>query len=173
MAQILQGGTGAATARVWLRLGSELTSAASWPSIRPAEPIPLMGDRATGFPAGEHGVEVRHQGEVLGALSVSMPPSDPMDPSKAKLVNDLAAQAGLVLRNVRLLEELRASRRRIVTAQDARAKALERNIHDGAQQQLVAMAVKLRLAEQLIGHHHHRPDPGPSHPTSLQPSVRA
>jgi signal transduction histidine kinase len=50
---------------------------------------------------------------------------------------------------LRTIEELRASRRRIVTAQDARAKALERNIHDGAQQQLVAMAVKLRLAEQM------------------------
>jgi signal transduction histidine kinase len=52
-----------------------------------------------------------------------------------------------VLRNVRLIEELRASRRRIVSTQDERAKTLERNIHDGAQQQLVALAVKLRLAE--------------------------
>jgi signal transduction histidine kinase len=61
-----------------------------------------------------------------------------------------------VLSNVRLteelranLEELRASRQRIVTAQDSRAKALERNLHDGAQQQLVALTVKLRLAETL------------------------
>jgi signal transduction histidine kinase len=49
---------------------------------------------------------------------------------------------------MRLIEELRASRRRIVSAQDARAKKLERDIHDGAQQQLVALAVKLRLAAQ-------------------------
>jgi signal transduction histidine kinase len=55
-----------------------------------------------------------------------------------------------VLRNVRLIEELRESRRRIVTAQDERAKALERNLHDGAQQQLVALAVKLRLLENVI-----------------------
>jgi signal transduction histidine kinase len=149
MAQILQSGTGAATARVWLRLGGELTAAASWPENGTATSMHVVGDGAAGFPPGEHGVEVRHQGEVLGALSVSMPPSDPMDSTKAKLVSDLAAQAGLVFRNVRLIEELRASRRRIVTSQDARAKALERNIHDGAQQQLVAMAVKLRLAEQL------------------------
>src|SRR6185503_20545506 len=47
-------------------------------------------------------------------------------------------------------EELRESRRRIVTAQDERAKALERNLHDGAQQQLVALAVKQRLAETLV-----------------------
>jgi signal transduction histidine kinase len=55
-----------------------------------------------------------------------------------------------VLRNVRLIEELRESRRRIVAAQDERAKALERNLHDGAQQQLVALAVKQRLAESLV-----------------------
>ena len=72
-----------------------------------------------------------------------------MTPDQRKLLTDVAAQTGLLLRNVRLVEELRESRRRIVTAQDARAKALERNIHDGAQQQLVALAVKLRLAEQL------------------------
>jgi signal transduction histidine kinase len=71
-----------------------------------------------------------------------------MTPARERLVHDLASQAGLVLRNVRLIAELRESRRRIVTAQDARAKALERNIHDGAQQQLVALSVKLRLAEQ-------------------------
>ena len=70
-----------------------------------------------------------------------------MNPSKERLVRDLAAQAGLVLRNVRLIEELRASRRRIVTAQDERAKQLERNLHDGAQQQLVALGVQLSLAQ--------------------------
>jgi signal transduction histidine kinase len=79
-----------------------------------------------------------------------MPANDPMNPSKEKLVRDLASQAGLVLRNVRLIEELRASRRRLVAAQDAERRRLERNIHDGAQQQLVALAVKLRLTEQLV-----------------------
>jgi signal transduction histidine kinase len=54
------------------------------------------------------------------------------------------------LRNVRLIEDLRESRRRIVSAQDERARSLERNIHDGAQQQLVALSVKLRLAEGLV-----------------------
>jgi signal transduction histidine kinase len=49
------------------------------------------------------------------------------------------------------LEELRASRERIVAAQDAAARRLERNIHDGAQQQLVALAVKLNLAGALVG----------------------
>jgi signal transduction histidine kinase len=79
-----------------------------------------------------------------------MPANDPMTPAKERLVRDLAAQAGLVLRNVRLIEELRQSRRRIVAGQDERARRLERNIHDGAQQQLVALAVKLRLADAAI-----------------------
>ena len=100
---------------------------------------------------GDGAFEVRDGGELLGALSVEMAPSDPMDPSKEKLARDLAGQAGLVLRNVRLIEELRGSRRRIVAAQDERAKKLERDIHDGAQQQLVALAVKQRVAASLVG----------------------
>jgi signal transduction histidine kinase len=61
----------------------------------------------------------------------------------------------LVLRNVRLVEELRASQRRLVTAQDQERRRLERNIHDGAQQQLVALSVKTRLARDLTAR-----DPG-------------
>jgi signal transduction histidine kinase len=49
-----------------------------------------------------------------------------------------------------LIEELRASRRRLVAAQDHERRRLERNIHDGSQQQLVALAVKLRLADQMV-----------------------
>jgi signal transduction histidine kinase len=150
MAEILATGTGAAEARVWLHLGNELRPAGSWPSDATPPPFVPVNGEAAGFPSGEHAAEVRHQGELLGALSVVMPASEPMNPSKEALIRDLAAQAGLVLRNVRLVEELRASRRRIVSAQDERAKALERNIHDGAQQQLVALSVKQRLVQTLI-----------------------
>jgi signal transduction histidine kinase len=149
MAQILASGTGASSARVWLRFGEELRPAASWPGNGSVPPVAVEDGRPGGFGQGEDGVEVRHLGELLGALSVTMPPNDPMNPSKERLVRDLAAQAGLVLRNVRLIEELRASRRRIVTAQDERAKQLERNLHDGAQQQLVALGVQLSLARRL------------------------
>src|SRR5712691_13044749 len=79
-----------------------------------------------------------------------MPPADPMNPAKAKLVENLASQAGLVLRNVRLIEELWASRQRLVVAQDEERRKIERNLHDGAQQQLLAMQVKLKLADQLL-----------------------
>ncbi len=84
-----------------------------------------------------------------GALTVRMPRGEPFSPAAEGLVRNLATQAGLVLRNVRLIEELRASRQRLVAAQDEERRRLERNIHDGAQQQLVALAVKLRLAETI------------------------
>jgi signal transduction histidine kinase len=145
MAQILGQATGAATARVWLAVGGDLLPEASWPSDAPTvDPLP---SRSGGVVVpGETAVEVTDRGERLGALSVAMPANDPMTPSKERLVRDLASQAGLVLRNVRLVEELRASQRRIVAAQDAERRRLERNIHDGAQQQLVALSVKARLA---------------------------
>jgi signal transduction histidine kinase len=153
MAEILGQGCGADRARVWLRVGAEIRLAASWPDdVHAGSPrIRLVGNELPQFDRTDHAFPVRHQGELLGALTLAMPATDPMNPARAKLARDVAAQAGLVLRNVRLIEELRASRRRIVSAQDERAKALERNIHDGAQQQLVALAVKARLARTLAG----------------------
>ncbi|MEP7033701.1 MAG: histidine kinase, partial [Actinomycetota bacterium] len=142
MAAIVADGTRAERVGIWLLVGGEMQPAASWPPESTDEAAPATA-------LGEGSFEVRHQGELLGAITVSVPAADPMNPSKEKLIRDLASQAGLVLRNVRLIEELRASRRRIVTTQDLRAKTLERNIHDGAQQQLVALAVKLRLAEGI------------------------
>jgi signal transduction histidine kinase len=141
-AAVLGEGVGAARAAVWLLEGDELRPVATWTRATD-EAASQMPD------ADDLRVEVRHQGELLGALSVAMPPNDPMDPTKEKLVRDLAHQAGLLLRNVRLVEDLRASRRRLVAAQDQERRRLERNIHDGAQQQLVALAVKARLARQL------------------------
>jgi len=73
-----------------------------------------------------------------------------MNPSKERLIRDLAAQAGLVLRNVRLIQDLRASRQRLVAAQDEERRKLERDLHDGAQQQLVALAVQLKLARTML-----------------------
>jgi signal transduction histidine kinase len=154
MAQILGQATGAGSARVWLRVGAQLLPAASWPSDAEAQEVVEMSGDALPAIAGEDAVEVLDRGELLGALSVTMPPSDPMNPSKERLVRDLASQAGLVLRNVRLVEELRASQRRLVTAQDQERRRLERNIHDGAQQQLVALSVRTRLARDLTPHDH-------------------
>jgi signal transduction histidine kinase len=137
MARLLVEGTGATQARVLVRVGSELVEEGRWPD----QDLPR---------AEEHAEPVVDQGDELGALAVSMPPNDPMDPAKEKLIRDLASQAGLLLRNVKLIEELRASRQRLVAAQDEERRKIERNLHDGAQQQLVALAVRLRLAGQMV-----------------------
>jgi signal transduction histidine kinase len=157
MARILAEGTGAARADVWLRIGSELKPEATWPSAgTTAAPTVAISDGELPSIGGvDRALAVRHRGELLGALSVTKARGDPLRPAEEKLMEDLASGAGLVLRNVRLtaellerLEELRASRQRIVAAQDQERRKLERNLHDGAQQQLVALQVRLSLAER-------------------------
>jgi signal transduction histidine kinase len=149
-AKLLAAATGAARATVWLRVGRRIRPAASWPDDAGATgPASLEGGELPHLPA-DWAEEVRDRGELLGALAVEMPASDPIGPTRQRLMRDLAAQAGLVLRNVRLIEELRESRRRIVGAQDEERRRLERNIHDGAQQQLVALTVQLKLLEGQI-----------------------
>jgi signal transduction histidine kinase len=150
-ARILGEATGAVRADVWLRVGTELHAAGSWPSAPESDRIPFADAEALEVPGASRVAAVRHQGEVLGTLSVQKPPGDQMTPAEDKLLADVAGQAGLVLRNVRLIEDLRASRQRLVSAQDEERRKLERNIHDGAQQQLVALAVKTRLADSLVG----------------------
>jgi signal transduction histidine kinase len=152
MARLLAEGTGASTAIVWLRIGSEIRPAATWPS-NGASPAPrhLDDDQAPEIDDASVSAPVRHHGELLGVLTLVKPPNEALSPVEQKLVTDLAAQAGLVLRNSRLIEDLRASRQRLVTAQDEERRRLERNLHDGAQQQLVALAVKARLASALVG----------------------
>jgi len=149
--QLLAASTGAEDVRVWLRRDRSLDDVARWPTDAPAAPSRLAaGDEMPAFGENVSAFPVTHQGELLGAITLTMPAADPMDASKERLIVGLASQAGLALRNVRLVDDLRASRRRIVAAQDERAKKLERNIHDGAQQQLVALSVKLRLLAQQI-----------------------
>ncbi len=146
MARILGEGTGAARADVWLKVGT---------SLRPAATYPLDAPRRASLNADEVPLEVRrvvHHGELLGGLSIEKRPGEPLTPTEDKLIDDLASQAGLVLRNVTLIEELKASRQRLVSAQDEERRKIERNLHDGAQQQLVALAVKLRLADGSVGH---------------------
>jgi signal transduction histidine kinase len=157
MARILAEGTGAIRTEVWLRVGSELRPAASWPEGgSSASPVAITGDALPTMPsasrvaAATSVAQVRHQGVLLGALTVIKPPMEPLAPTEEKLLADLASQAGLVLRNVALLSDLRASRHRLVAAQDEVRRRLERNLHDGAQQQLVALAVKQRLVGELI-----------------------
>jgi signal transduction histidine kinase len=150
MARMIAAGTGADRTVVWLRVGNELHAEASSNGLPETSVLPVVGNELPLTVAGETAVPVTHQGELLGAISISMPPNEPLSPAGERLVADVASQAGLVLSNVRLIEELRASRQRLVAAQDAERRKLERNLHDGAQQQLVALAVKQRLAAALV-----------------------
>jgi signal transduction histidine kinase len=158
MARIVAEGVGAARADVWLLVGDRLRVAASWPSdVERSAAVVLSDGALPALPHADEAFPVEQRGDLLGALAVAMPANDPLDDAKRKLVSDLAGQAGLVLRNVRLtedlrarLEDLQAAQKRLVAAQDAERRRLERNIHDGAQQQLVALSVKLRLAQSLV-----------------------
>jgi signal transduction histidine kinase len=136
MAETAASGIGATRSRVRVFLPDGEVRSASWPA---------------GSSDGRYDrtVEVTHRGELVGEIAIAKPPAEPVTPAEEKLLSDLASQAGLALRNVRLNEDLRASRRRIVSAQDEERRRLERNLHDGAQQNLVALKVKLGLAEKF------------------------
>jgi signal transduction histidine kinase len=158
MARVLAEGTGAQRADVWLRSAGTWRQAAVWPDeAEPAEPIVAVNGTLPSIVNAGRLVEVRHQGDLLGALGVTKRSGETLTPVEENLLTHLAGQAGLVLKNVGLtsdlqarLVELRASRQRLVTAQDEERRKLERNLHDGAQQHLVALKVKLGLAEMLM-----------------------
>ena len=147
MAQAAAQGLGAARARVRVYVPGSFDRSIAWP--------PGMVEAVF-----ERSVPVLHQGAPVGEIAVSKPPGEPLTPAEDRLLADLAAQSGAALNGVRLdielqarlaeisvqATELRASRQRIVSAQDAERRRLERDLHDGAQQYLVALGVNARLA---------------------------
>jgi len=161
MARVLADGTNATRAEVWLRtgIGETLHRAAAFPlePSRSGESPVNGGSAEPSRAAAGRTVEVRHQAELLGALTVMKRRGEELTPIETKLMDDLAHQAGLVLKNVGLaadlqmrLEDLRASRQRLVAAQDDERRRIERNLHDGAQQYLVAIKVKLGIVDMLV-----------------------
>jgi signal transduction histidine kinase len=108
---------------------------------------------------------VSHAGELLGLIVAERPASaDVFSEEDDRVLTELARQVGLAVHNARLdtalqttldelrkqADELRQSRARIVASGDAERRRVERNLHDGAQQHLVAMAVNLRLARDIM-----------------------
>jgi len=157
MVSVLAGATGADRAEAWIRVGTELRPAAVWPRGSPPSTAVMIGtdDALPPLTEASCAVAVSHGGELLGALSLHKPPNEPLTSTEDELLRHLASQAGLVLRNAALtaelqatIEELRASRRRLVEAQDAERRKIERNLHDGAQQQLIAVTIQLALLEE-------------------------
>ena len=161
LAQTIAESTGAVQAVIWAKDGTEHITLASWPE-RNGSSIHAP-EAAGGGSDNDRIVTVQDQGQVLGALSIRKARGDAVTPVDDKMLADLASPAGVVLRNLQLTRELRArlaeisaqttelqaSSARIIAAQDSTRRRLERNIHDGAQQHLVAIAVKLRLAATL------------------------
>jgi signal transduction histidine kinase len=151
MAEATARGVGGSRARVRVYVPGALDRAVAWPP-------------ATVDAAFERTLPVLHQGALVGEIAVSKPPGESFTPAESRLLADLAAQAGAALNGVRLAvelqarldqisaqaSELRASRQRIVSAQDAERRRLERDLHDGAQQYLVSLAINARLARELV-----------------------
>ena len=162
MVSLLGGASGASRVEAWIRVGAELRPGAVWPGgSAPSAALRLDGpgaQRLNGLaelpvpgPSARI-VPVRHGDDLLGAISLSKPASEPLTSTEDSLLQHLASQASLVMRNAQLtaelratIDELRASRRRLVEAQDAERRKIERNLHDGAQQQLIALAIQLGL----------------------------
>jgi signal transduction histidine kinase len=95
---------------------------------------------------------VELEGRVVGAIV-----HDVTLTQEPELLRSVAAAAGLAVENERLqaqlrarVEELRASRDRIVEAGMSERRRLERNLHDGAQQRLVALSLTMRLAQSKV-----------------------
>ena len=108
---------------------------------------------------------ISHGGELLGLIVVERPAeADAFSEEDDRVLTELARQAGLAFHNVQLdaalqttldelrkqADELRESRARIVATGDAERRRVERDLHDGAQQHLVALAVNLRLAQDIM-----------------------
>ena len=88
---------------------------------------------------------------VWGAVIVSSSHPEPFPRGAEQRLADFAELAGQALANAHAREELAASRARIVEAGDTERRRLERNLHDGAQQRLVALSLNLRLAARACG----------------------
>jgi signal transduction histidine kinase len=102
--------------------------------------------------SGRTATVVEHEGEPVAALAHDRS----LDDNQA-LLDAAVAAASLALQREQLqadlrarVEELRRSRQRLVEAGDAARRRIERDLHDGAQQRLVALAIDLRLAETAL-----------------------
>jgi len=162
IAAIVGEGTGALHAEVWLIVNGRPERAATW-AADGASNAPIGHPDETGLT--RHQVQVRDRGELLGRLILVTTTDHRLSIVERRLVDAVAAHAGLLLRVAglrvqlqrRLADlqqrsaDLRRSRRELVARQDFERKRLERNIHDGAQQELIALLVHLRLVQTLLG----------------------
>jgi PAS domain S-box-containing protein len=96
------------------------------------------------------GAPIRLGGRLWGAVVVSTRGVAPFPEGAEQRVADFAELVALALANAEARNEVAASRARIVEAADAARRKLERNLHDGAQQRLVALSLELRLCQRRV-----------------------
>ncbi|HET9739486.1 MAG TPA: histidine kinase [Solirubrobacteraceae bacterium] len=146
-------GTGSLRCRLSQALGDDSLQLAFW-----------LDDKRRWVDADGHTVELPERGGArawtaveLEGRTVGAIVHDVTLTQEPELLRSVAAAAGLAMENERLqaqlrarVEELRASRDRIVEAGTAERKRLERNLHDGAQQRLVALSLTMRLAQANV-----------------------
>src|SRR5262249_41637011 len=95
-------------------------------------------------------VPISVAGSPWGALVASLREDELMPPETERRMASFASLVALAVASAQAREEVEASRLRLVEASDAERRRLERNLHDGAQQRLVALSVGLRLAMQKV-----------------------
>jgi signal transduction histidine kinase len=146
LAETVRRGLGAAWVRVSLR-GEQVEAWLTEPQ------------GVAGAPVGTAEIteELRHADEVVGRIECG-PSDEGYDQADRELLATLSGQAATAIANVRLaahlreqVAELARSRARIVAAQDTERRRIERDIHDGVQQEVVALIAKLRLARNRLG----------------------
>ncbi len=159
-------GVGAGEATLWVGSEAALVPVASWPPPANTAPAVAPSDMASlQYRDRTHVRPVCHQGELRGAITLTKPAGEQLSATEDRLLSDLVAQAGLVIENVGLTselearlnqisaqaDELRAAAKRIVAAQDEARRRIERDLHDGAQQQLVTLALHLQaLSDKAV-----------------------
>jgi signal transduction histidine kinase len=100
---------------------------------------------------GGVGAPIIVEGRVWGAAIVGTSHPEPLPPDTETRVADFAELVATAIANADSRAELTASRARIVTAADDARRRFERDLHDGAQQRLVSLGLKLRLLEGSVG----------------------
>jgi signal transduction histidine kinase len=144
LAKAVRDGIGASWVRVRLREAD-----GSWLD----EPVGVAGEVSDDSAAG---ADLVHSGEQVGRIDLGPRPGG-YAAADLELLATVAAQATTAVANVRLatqlkegLEELSTSRVRLIAAQDAERRRIERDLHDGIQQEVVALIAGLRLARNRL-----------------------
>jgi signal transduction histidine kinase/PAS domain-containing protein len=93
------------------------------------------------------GVPINVAGATWGVLVAGLRAGESLPAETEQRLQEFAELVALAVASAHAREEVSASRLRIVEASDAERRRLERNLHDGAQQRLVALSVGIRLAQ--------------------------